>query len=118
MSFYTLEDMKNEDMITKNDLVERHDELLDTEDTDEDEQEELELLGNILSDMNDLDDGENLINEGYFEDYARDMAEDAYGVDTNQWPFSCIDWTHAANELEYDYTNYDVDGVDFLAPAS
>ena len=31
--------------------------------------------------MNDLDDEEALINEGYFEDYARDMAEDAYGVE-------------------------------------
>ena len=117
MSFYTLEDMKNEDMITKKDLLERYDELIDDENLDDDEQEELELLDGIISDMNDLDDEEALINEGYFEDYARDMAEDAYGVETDQWPFSCIDWTHAASELEYDYTNYDVDGVDFLAPA-
>ena len=117
MNFDTLESMKYEDTITKKDLVERYDELLDIEDTDEDEQEELELLGIILSEMDDLDDNETLINEGYFEDYARELAEDAYGVDTHGWPFSCIDWTHAANELQYDYTNYDVDGVDFLAPA-
>ena len=31
MSFYTLEDMKNEDMITKKDLLERYDELIDDE---------------------------------------------------------------------------------------
>lgn len=35
-------------------------------------------------------------------DWAMEMA-DALGMDTDRWPYSCIDWDVAANELTHDY---------------
>lgn len=38
------------------------------------------------------------------EDFACSMAEDLGLLQKNvQWPYTCIDWTHAARELMYDY---------------
>jgi len=40
--------------------------------------------------------GITLIHENYFEQYARDLAEDIRslgpGVDIHDWPFNHIDW--------------------------
>ncbi len=39
------------------------------------------------------------------EDFARDMADNLGAIDRNvSWPYTCIDWEHAARELMYDYT--------------
>lgn len=35
-------------------------------------------------------------------DWAMEMADDL-GMNTDQWPYSCIDWDVAANDLAYDY---------------
>ena len=36
-------------------------------------------------------------------DYAQELASDFDGARfLDQWPFTCIDWEHAARELEYD----------------
>jgi antirestriction protein len=38
------------------------------------------------------------------EDFAYTMAEDIGLLQENvQWPYTCIDWQHAARELMYDY---------------
>lgn len=51
------------------------------------------------------------IYEGYFgsdEDFAENMAEQTGAVDKDaKWPMNCIDWTYAAKELMYDYTESD-----------
>ena len=59
--------------------------------------------------------GEVLIRDSYFEDYARELAEDLHGdaVRRTEWPFSCIDWGEAANALKHDYTAIDFDGVTY-----
>ena len=55
--------------------------------------------------------GATLIHEDYFEDYARDLAaEGDYDMKNEQWPYTCIDWTQAAEELKQDYTSVDFDG--------
>lgn len=37
-------------------------------------------------------------------DFAYELAEQTGAIDTNvQWPYTCIDWEHAANELMYDF---------------
>lgn len=45
---------------------------------------------------------------GHFEsdeDFAEDMAEQlGYMNESKEWPFNCIDWTFAAKELMYDYS--------------
>ena len=39
------------------------------------------------------------------EEYAQELAGELYGkeLEDARWPFSCIDWEHAARELSYDY---------------
>lgn len=39
------------------------------------------------------------------EDFAEDMAEQLGYINHNaSWPYTCIDWEHAARELMYDYS--------------
>ena len=55
-----------------------------------------------------------LIRDSYFKTYAQDLAEEIGAVDADaKWPNSCIDWDHAARELQYDYTCVDVCGVTY-----
>lgn len=55
--------------------------------------------------------GETLIRDSYFEEYARQLAEDIGAIDRNaSWPNTCIDWEQAASELQQDYTAVDFDG--------
>lgn len=59
-----------------------------------------------------------LIREDYFEDYARELAEDIGAIDPDaRWPLGCIDWTRAAHELAADYTVVTVDGHDYYVRA-
>lgn len=58
--------------------------------------------------------GATLIRDSYFEDYARELADDIGAVPTERtWPMTCIDWEQAARELQMDYTSVDFDGVDY-----
>lgn len=55
--------------------------------------------------------GETLISDSYFETYAQELAEDC-GMMTggDKWPYTCIDWDKAADELKQDYSSIDFDG--------
>lgn len=58
--------------------------------------------------------GETLIRDSYFQDYARELAEDCGMLDdAARWPHSCIDWERAARELRMDYSAVDFDGVTY-----
>lgn len=59
--------------------------------------------------------GAALIRDSYFEDYARDLAEDLHGnaIRNAEWPYSHIDWEAAADALKQDYTCVDFAGVDY-----
>lgn len=76
----------------------------------------LELKNQYINDYGDSswDFGAVFIRDTYFEDYAQELAEDCGMVnsDTN-WPNNHIDWTAAANELLYDYTEVVFDGVTY-----
>ena len=57
----------------------------------------------------------SLISDYYFEDYARELADDIGAVDANaSWPNSFIDWERAAAALQMDYTaiEIEVDGIE------
>ena len=42
------------------------------------------------------------------EDFAYEQAEQCGLIDNNvSWPYTCIDWDHAARELMYDYCEQD-----------
>lgn len=71
-----------------------------------------------LSDAKDLAENEpTVIARRYFVEYAQELAEDIttqYGEIMENWPLTCIDWNHAAKELEYDYTSFTYDGREYL----
>lgn len=58
--------------------------------------------------------GVSLIRDSYFKEYARQLAEDIGDIKGNErWPFNCIDWDEAAEQLQMDYTSVDFDGVTY-----
>lgn len=60
--------------------------------------------------------GETFIADEYFEDYARDLADDIGAIDSDAgWPTSYIDWEAAADALKMDYTEYELGGYTFWA---
>lgn len=83
-----------------------------------DEGEELNSLLKLQEQSEGYSDwthGVALIRDSHFENYARELAEDLHGAKIRdaEWPFSCIDWEKAANDLQTDYTSVDFDGVDY-----
>ena len=58
--------------------------------------------------------GETLINEEYFTEYAKNMAEDCGSENLDNWPYNCIDWDQAAQNLQMDYTTIEWEGESFL----
>jgi len=105
----------------------------ETENSERNEQIETEING-LKSDLEDIQDelnplatfaeqGENyaadwnhgttLINVDYFETYAKELHEDINESNDN-WPYNCIDWTVAADELKVDYSEIDFNGESYL----
>jgi hypothetical protein len=87
---------------------------------DESDKEELTALLALQDEcegyVSDWKYGETLIRDSYFENYARELAEDVGDIPRelrNQWPFTCIDWEQAAEELKQDYTSAEFDGVTY-----
>lgn len=132
---------KYEDVIDSRDVIERIEELeheaiaryeeqtgTDGEDLpndfyaaeylDLDEAKEYEALHKLAEEAEsyaaDWRHGEALIRDSYFEDYARELAEDIGAISHDySWPASHIDWSAAANALRQDYTSVDFDGVTY-----
>ena len=47
----------------------------------------------------------HIIHSDYFTEYAEELARDCGMVDDNaKWPYTCIDWDVAAEELKHDYS--------------
>ena len=63
----------------------------------------------------DYETGEVLIYDGYFEEYARDLAYDIHGasLEIQVWPLDCIDWAQAARELQSEYTSAEINGYTY-----
>jgi len=108
---------------SKSYLEKYKDELQACEDYEEsqfetDEMKELRLLRLLVEDAEQSSDwkhGVALINEDYFEEYAKNFAEDIGAITHNEkWPCTHIDWVAAAEELKHDYFEVDFDGVAFL----
>lgn len=55
-----------------------------------------------------------LIRDSYFADYAEQFADDLGLIaDASKWPFCCIDWERAADQLKADFHDVDFDGVEY-----
>ena len=112
----------HQDVIDSRDVIERVKELEEreaniTDEATEGELEELAKLRTLTEEAasSEWEDGVTLINEDYFEDYAREFASDIGAIqDAMNWPCSCINWERAAEELQMDYTEVDFDGVSYL----
>jgi hypothetical protein len=81
---------------------------------DGEELAKLRALAEQCEGYGDWDNGEALIRDSYFEQYAEGFADDLGLVNRDaRWPANCIDWEKAARELQQDYTQVDFDGVDY-----
>jgi hypothetical protein len=108
------QDFRNADVIDSRDLIEALADLEpgievagETDDALTDEERELIAAIRELAreGIEDWEHGATLIAEHYFEDYARELAEDIGALPREYtWPTSCIDWERAARELQIDYT--------------
>lgn len=81
-----------------------------------DEEAELAELEALESDMDAraFRDGETMIPERDFEDYARELASDCCDMKhADKWPYTCIDWEQAAKELAMDYSTVTYRGTDY-----
>ena len=82
-------------------------------------QEELDLMYSIRNEWYSEESfkyGVIFVRDDYFEDYAREFAWDiglTSDLESIEWPFNCIDWEEAAEELKIDYTCIDFDGVTY-----
>lgn len=84
----------------------------------DDEVEELKALEELESEVSEWTDGNTLIPESEFEDYARQTAEDIGAIPDNaQWPCTCINWKEAADELRQDYSEVEFQGTTYLVRA-
>lgn len=78
---------------------------------DEEDTEKLKQLRELADEITDFYNGETLIAEGYFVQYAKELAQDIGAVnDSHGWPLDCIDWDKAADQLLQDYTTVEYDG--------
>jgi hypothetical protein len=126
----TWDEMRGE-IFDSRDIIERIEELesaitfsddgegIPAADTDPDDLAELSILRAIVEDAESEPDwqyGVGFIPEDKFEDYAQELAEDIGAIDRDAgWPLQHIDWSAAADALRMDYTEYEFDGVTYLA---
>ena len=115
----------SQDIIDSRDVIDRIEYLeaardaLKEWDESADEDRELKALKSLQDEVEgycpDWKYGAALIRESYFTEYAEELAGDITDYDPRKvhWPFTCIDWETAADELKQDYTTVDFDGVDY-----
>ena len=75
----------------------------------EENEEEIGALQEVVDEG--IDD--TLVHKDYFREYAEELAMDIGAIDRrqrDQWPYTCIDWEQAADELKQDYSVIDIRG--------
>jgi len=78
---------------------------------------ELDMLTQLVEDVADAsNDHPNvvIINDNYFAEHAKTIAEQCEGTVFASWPYNCIDWELAASKmLQSDYSSVDFDGATY-----
>jgi len=78
------------------------------------ELDSLRALAKEASGSPDWTYGETLIRDSYFENYARELAEDIGVMKADaSWPNNFIDWEAAADALKEDYRMVDFGGEEY-----
>ena len=117
----TEEITNSEDLIDSRDIIARLEDLREDDELEDWEKDELEALTALDRDGRGLfsdswEDGVGLIRDSYFEEHARQYAEDIGAISNDaRWPANCIDWNYAAEQLKADYTCLEFDGVEYWA---
>jgi hypothetical protein len=88
----------------------------------EDARTELAALESLMDDMRgyggDVQIGgdwfpASLIRDNYFPQHAEELASNTTNVNAAEWPFNCIDWDKAAEQLQQDYSSVEFGGVTY-----
>ena len=103
-----IEDAEEEDNEEENEALE--DAQNELEEWQEENEEELKELRYLQNEVYEFNYGATLINDDYFPQYAEDLADDLYGVQSRDWPFCHIDWDAAADALKIDYISVEYQG--------
>lgn len=111
-----------DDVFDSRDVIERLEELESQRfsQLSEDEKGELTELSRFRSECEnyvaDWPYGETFVSDDYFEEYARELAEDIGAIDPDaNWPLNRIDWEAAADDLRIDYTSFELFGTTYWA---
>jgi hypothetical protein len=107
------------DRLDTRDLIE----WLEAQDPEDDsyDEAECEQVAWLIKDLEENCDeqpryGIQLIPKNDFKEYAQEFADDCGLLKDNlTWPYTCIDWDWAANELAVDYYEVEFRGVTYLA---
>lgn len=119
----------NSDTIDSREIIERIEEL-ENEGVEQDtpEGEEYEALKTLAEEGESTYGAEwaygvTLVRDSYFEDYARELAEEIGGLsgfshgEEITWPLQYIDWEAAAEALQIDYMEIEFEGVTYWGRA-
>ena len=120
-------DLKYEDTLNSQDVIDRIEELLEEmnelcENGKEanpkilKEMRELEGFAECASEVDNWGRDAYFIRDSFFTDYTRELAADVCDI-PSEWPFRCIDWGQASEELKCDYSAYDFGGVTYWIAA-
>lgn len=122
--------LEGRDVFDSRDLIEYLDELQDALPIDFEEEKEKYLeddgqyhdIINLYEEIQDIETvieglgseakhGITLIRASYFIEYAKDFAHELGLMQKeDQWPYTCINWEDAADELKYDYSEIEIWG--------
>ena len=113
---------KYDDVIDSRDVIQRTEELTDRNADGALDPSEVDELGDLLDlakqcegYVDDWVHGAQLIRATHFKSYAMDLAEDCGMLEKGAaWPYTCIDWNQAADELKMDYTSVQFAGIEYF----
>ena len=84
------------------------------------ERNRISYLEEVIANLPDGGHGVEMIAEGDFVEYTKDLIHDCYELpkefnDSNEWPWRHITFNYeaAAEDLEQDYTEVEFDGVNY-----
>jgi hypothetical protein len=109
-------------VLDSRDVIARFDELeaeLEAGILDPDDHDELETLRKVTEAGETFADwiyGVTLVRDSHWVDYAKEFADEIGRIDSDAgWPYTHIDWEGAAEALQADYAEIDIDGVTYWA---
>ena len=114
--------LRDESVFDSREVIDRIEELEADDSRDENDEEELAALRAFAEEAEgyapDWHYGATFIRDSYFVEYAQELADDIGAVDSDAgWPSAHIDWPAAAEALQMDYSEVELDGISFWTHA-